>query len=109
MKSIVIKTKNGASCYMSPFISRMNDDGEWEEVIQTDEEQEQECYRSLIEDVQQKEFNKNIVAVLKAYLGEEKIKDWTFIQIKFEFSTERQLELGISNHENIQWNVIPDK
>ena len=105
MKSIVVKNENSVACYTSGCKHQQNDKGEWEEIKETDEQMEQSCYQSLIRDVKQNEFEKYLISVLSNY-DERMMKDWTNIQIKLSYSTQRHCEMNIGNDKNIQWQKM---
>jgi hypothetical protein len=104
MKSIVVKTEDSISLFSSGWKSKMNKDGEWENITETDEEMEQSCYRSLMESVKRKEFEKYLISLLSNYLGEQQMEKWTNIRIRVDYSTPNKgCEMNIGNDKNIQW------
>jgi hypothetical protein len=104
MKSIVVKDNDSISIFTSGHISQMNEDGQWEDVTQTEDEMEQSCYRSLKEDVKRKEFEKYLISLISNYLTEQQMKDWTNIQIRVDYSTPNKgCKMNIGNDKNIQW------
>lgn len=104
MKSITVKHENHISVYISGMVSQINEDGEWEEVAQTDEEMEQHCYRSLIDSVKKEEFEKYMISLLSNYLSNRQMEGWTNIHIRLDYSNHsRVCEMNIANDKNLQF------
>jgi len=103
MKSIIVKTKNGVASYSSGWKTGYREDGTPYTIEETDEEMWQSVYQSLISDIKRKEFDKNLIAILKNY-EEHRMDNWKNIQIKI--TGDWSCEMNISNPENMDWQKM---
>lgn len=103
MKSIIVKTENGVACYMSPIRFSINEDNTRTKIEQTDEEELQYCYQSLIDDVKRKEFDKSMKLLILSYLGWEEEKCENIKIVVDGIKNCRHCEM------NISVNIDPDK
>lgn len=87
----------------SPIVHKTSGDGSWVKIKQTEEEQEQSCYKSLMESVRREEFDKNIAALLKNYIGD--MDDWSNIHIKITFhEKDRSCEMNIGGRPDLKYH-----
>lgn len=92
MKTLTIKTKDGGMrVYGMVYVSDENG----KNIPQTDEQQSQHLYDSIVSDVLRQEFEKNITSILENYLGRK--KDWESCKIEFSYKDKRKYFLNIIN------------
>ena len=110
MKSIrVIQKDGGVKSYTSGSKFICNEDGTHTKVQETDEEMEQTCYNSLIEDIRQQEFHKAIVSALTNYMG-DRMTDYKNVNIKVtgKWTTEYNIQNPDRMFEDMFPMDIPD-
>lgn len=104
MKFIAVKHKDGSvsgySCGTRHTWSE--ETKEWKHIERTEEEETQQCYENLIDDIKRKEFEKNLISIIGNYyeLGEK----WK--NIKIEITGNGTCEMNISNKDNMEWTKI---
>jgi hypothetical protein len=108
MKTITVKSESSVSIYSSGTNFQFNSEtGEQQRIEQSEEEDLQNCYRSLIDDIKNKEFDKNIIRLLPDRIGN--MEEWDNIKIEVSFSDKnRRCEMNISNPDNLKWTEITD-